>query len=109
MSVPAQPRLPLAPLLAASGADRATVTVKVCVARDWTGEDRTGTCELAAPITILAELVDRTRCTVLRWQREGIPLLAAEEICDFLGFHPCEVWHDAYLEAVLDDAEPVPA
>lgn len=55
----------------------------------------------AAPHATLAELVGVSRRSVWRWSLEGIPLVSAEHACDALGLHPCQVWGDEWIDAVL--------
>lgn len=104
MSCPAQPRLPLLPLLKHTGLDQAVVLFHRNDTNSYRGEYLQ---ERPAPQTLLAELVGQNRRTVNRWAVDGIPLPAAEDACDLLGVHPCNVWGDVWIEAVLsldDDA-----
>lgn len=77
-------RLPLEPLLIRSGLDQ-------------------------APQTTLAGLIAQTFRTVSRWAADGIPLKAAEDACDALSVHPCEVWGDDWTFAAGCPLAPVAA
>lgn len=64
---PAQPRLPLEPLVARHGG-----------------------------VSGLARALGRDRAQVGRWRRQGVTLLSADRIAVALGLHPVEVWPDWY-------------
>lgn len=98
----AEPRLPFEPLLAKTTADAVLILPCRTVA-DWRGVDKTNTYDRPAPITVFAELVGIARGTVLRYQREGIPLSAGEDACHTVGLHPAEVWGEVYTAAVLKE------
>lgn len=99
MSRTAEPRLPFADLMRASGCSSATVSGPTRPTRDFMGVDRTRDFDQGAPVTLLAELIGVSRRTLHVWKRQDVPLSAAENACDALGLHPCEVWADAYLDA----------
>ena len=97
MGVP-QPHLELAPLLTRSGCDHATVSTAVS-----SGTYHEGVVHQAAPQTVLAELLGVSRRAVSRWAMSGVPLRSAEDACDRLGIHPCEVWGDDWIDAALPE------
>lgn len=92
-----QPMLPLAELWGAYGLDHAITSQTVA--------NQYGQFGLSdarpAGVTVLAELAGVSKRQVQRWRHDGIPLSIAEDICDTLGLHPCEVWGDTWIEAVL--------
>lgn len=94
MSRPPGLRLPMAPLLAYSGIDRATVAVRPFGHTNKRGFDW---IDIPSVDAIFGELVGvKGRC-VGEWRRLGIPIKAAEDACNVLGFHPCEVWGDDWI------------
>lgn len=96
MSIPPSPHLPLEPLLRRSGLATALTTTR------GTGWAPTAEYQHMAPLKLLAELVGRSQRQMSRWRAEGVPLPAAEDACDRLGLHPCEVWGDAWIAAALE-------
>lgn len=79
-----QPRLPLRPLLVASGA-----------AAD------------PYPIAALARRIDANVRAVWRWHQRGVTITWADVAAVRCGFHPAEVWGDAWWEACERMPEPV--
>lgn len=55
-----------------------------------------------APPRELAALFGVQTHHVYRWRADGLTLHAAEDACDRLGVHPCEVWGDDWIKAALD-------
>lgn len=85
--------LPLAPLMALAGFDHATVQVPCRnggYSERWAGQ------------TFLAELTFWSKTAVRGWVTRGLSVETAEDVCDRLGIHPCEVWGDLWIEAVLE-------
>ncbi len=102
MSQPCQPRLPLEPLMVLAGADRAVTTWSQSGDSPsfYRGQEGASYSQ-SSPLTTLAELIGASRRTVCRWMSAGIPLRAAEDACDALSLHPCEVWGDEWIDACL--------
>lgn len=94
--------LPLDDLLVYTGYDQAvTPTARQTdpsIAFCYLGEN---TRDVPSPLSTLAEVLGVHRRTTGRWAVTGISLYQAEKACDVLGIHPCEVWGDAWIEAVL--------
>lgn len=44
-----------------------------------------------------------SKTSIMRWQKNGIPLLSAERLADNLRFHPTEIWGMAYHAAMPDE------
>ncbi len=102
MSLPVQPVLPLDALLRCSGIDRAvTTTVQPGSTKFYRGE---GSRVQFSPLTTASQLLGVSLRTVNRWSVAGIPLRAAEDACDVLSLHPCEVWGDEWIDACLGSA-----
>jgi hypothetical protein len=47
---------------------------------------------------VLCERLGISRRTYERWKRAGVPAFRADAIAVALGFHPMDVWGDAWLE-----------
>ena len=92
------PRLPLEPFLAITGLELAVTTWNQATGNLYRGES---SYAVASPVTTASQFLGVSRRTVCRWSVAGIPLRAAEDACDVLGFHPCEVWGDAWIDACL--------
>src|SRR4051812_36183159 len=90
------PRLPFGPLIRLSRVEEA-VTERVFLFNS--DVDATQPC----PALAFSEATGCSRRAYHRWQTEGIPLSSAEQACDRLGLHPCEVWGDEWIVAVLGE------
>lgn len=89
-----RPGLPYEPLLRLSGCEYAVVPTSIPTADTvvW----------VPASQTVLAELIGVHRQTVSKWSVSGVvPYYAAERACDALHIHPCEVWGDEWIDAVV--------
>lgn len=88
-----RPGLSVGPLIDFTGALYAT--------REQVASDGS-TIVHTAPTAALAEACGVARHSAQRWISRGrVPFYSAERVCDFLRVHPCEVWGDEWIEAVL--------
>jgi len=75
--------------------------VKELVRRSWQPSN-----EQDGPVmfgtTALADRLDVSRHTVIRWGRDGIPEPRADELAIHLGTHPAILWPHWYEEALAD-------
>lgn len=92
----AGPRLPFGPLVRLSRVEEAVTTFAF-------GYNPETECDLPCPARAFSEATGFSRRAYARWQVEGIPLSSAEQACDRLGLHPCEVWGDEWIVAVLGE------
>lgn len=42
-----------------------------------------------------------SRRAIVRWRQAGVTIDRAEQICDYFGVHPAEVWGAAWFETVV--------
>lgn len=54
---------------------------------------------LNGPVALLADRIGVTRRTVNRWARSGLDPWRADEVAVAAGWHPWEVWGDAWHHA----------